>query len=117
MKPKKPANAMRRTGDKLMDALMMGSCGAYCGACEWKDRTDCPGCQNVRGRPFWGECAIAQCAIGRGVPHCGSCENLPCERLRSAFAHPEHGDGGERLDNLKSWARGETTFLKLRSQK
>jgi hypothetical protein len=27
--------------------------------------------------------------------------------------NPEHGDKGERLANLKAWARGEDSYVKL----
>ncbi len=98
-----------------MDTNMIGMCGAYCGFCEWKDKTNCPGCQVCAGKPFWGECAIATCAIRSGHPHCGHCEQLPCPPLKDAFSHPEHGDRGERLMNLKSWAQGDETCLRLRT--
>jgi hypothetical protein len=33
--------------------------------------------------------------------------------LQEAFDQPEHGDNGERLANLKTWARGEDSYIKL----
>jgi len=33
--------------------------------------------------------------------------------LQEAFDNPEHGDKGERLANLKAWARGEDSYVKL----
>ncbi len=98
-----------------MDKLMIGMCGAYCAYCEWKDRMNCPGCQTCAGKPFWGECAIAQCALNKGYDHCGHCDTLPCDRLTDAFNHPEHGDNGERLINLENWACGHKRCLKLRT--
>ena len=97
-----------------MDQQMIAACGAYCGACEWKEKTGCPGCQASRAKMFWGECDVARCAISKGLLHCGLCSDLPCQTLQRYFDHPEHGDRGERLANLKAWAAGERTYLKLR---
>jgi hypothetical protein len=92
---------------------MLGRCGAYCGVCEWREPSRCPGCQANQGKMFWGQCAVATCSIEKGYPHCGYCKALPCPTLLAAFNNPEHGDNGERLANLKGWANGQTTFLKL----
>lgn len=100
-----------------MDKQMIGMCGAYCGDCEWKERTGCPGCQASQSRVFWGQCQIAKCAIENKHNHCGTCSKLPCEKLVDAFNNPEHGDSGERLANLKGWANGEETYLSLRTIK
>ena len=53
-----------------MDSRMIASCGAYCGACDWREKTDCPGCQEAKGRMFWGKCAVATCALAKGLLHC-----------------------------------------------
>ena len=96
-----------------MDRELIGRCGAYCGVCEWKEKTNCPGCQRAKGNMFWGQCLIATCSIEKGIEHCGFCSSLPCDRLQQAFEHPEHGDSGERLANLRAWARGEDTYIEL----
>lgn len=96
---------------------MIGMCGTYCEVCEWKEKTSCPGCQACQGKPFWGECSIAKCSINNGYNHCGHCSNLPCVKLQDAFNNEEHGDNGERLINLKNWASGKETYLKLRTLK
>ena len=94
---------------------MIGVCGAYCGVCEWKPKMGCPGCQTAGGNVFWGECRIAKCSAGKGYTHCGECPQLPCSDLEAVFSNGEHGDHGERLLNLKAWARGEETVLELRT--
>ncbi len=33
--------------------------------------------------------------------------------LQELFDNAEHGNNGERLANLKAWAKGEDTFIKL----
>ena len=96
-----------------MDRRLIARCGAYCGDCEWKEKTGCPGCQEAQGTMFWGECLVAKCSIGKGIEHCGLCSDLPCDKLQQAFDDPEHGDKGERLTNLKAWARGEDAYIKL----
>lgn len=100
-----------------MDKRMIGMCGTYCGVCEWKEKTNCPGCNACHGNPFWGECSIAKCSISKGYSHCGYCSKVPCEKLIEAYSNEEHGDNGERLINLKNWANGKDTYLKLRTLK
>lgn len=98
-----------------MDKKMIGMCGTYCGECEWREGTSCPGCQTSQSHMFWGTCQIAKCAIENKHAHCGTCSTLPCEKLIDAFNNGEHGDNGERLINLKNWAKGEDTYLRLRT--
>lgn len=100
-----------------MDKQMIGMCGAYCGECEWKEKTNCPGCQKCHGNLFWGDCSIAKCSIENGFNNCGHCPNLPCDKLQDAFNNKEHGDNGERLINLNNWASGKEIYLKLRTLK
>jgi hypothetical protein len=103
--------------ENKMDKQMMGMCGTYCGVCQWREKTNCPGCQACHGMPFWGECLIAKCSINKGYNHCGHCTNLPCEKLQKAFNNKEHGDNGERLINLKNWKMGKEDYLVLRTLK
>ena len=90
-----------------MDKDQIGMCGAYCGVCQWKEKTGCKGCQFHKGKMFYGTCPVAKCCSGKSLLHCGLCQDLPCEALKQAFNHPEYGDNGERFANLKAWARGE----------
>ena len=96
-----------------MDAQRIGMCGAYCGTCEWRAKTDCPGCLAAKGKMFWGVCSVATCALDKGFPHCGLCPEVPCATLQEFFDHPEHGDNGERLDNLRAWAQGHLAYKEL----
>ena len=96
-----------------MDIEQIAMCGAYCGVCEWKEKTSCPGCQASKAKLFWGECAVAKCCGEKGLRHCGLCEEPPCDVLQQLFDHPEHGDNGERLANLKAWAKGDDTYVRL----
>lgn len=96
-----------------MNKQMIARCGAYCGNCDWREKTNCPGCQKSCGNMFWGECVIAKCSADNGFNHCGHCLKLPCDKLQEAFDNPEHGDNGERLINLKNWASGKESYIKL----
>ncbi len=98
-----------------MDKEQIGMCGAYCGICEWKEKTNCLGCQKCKGEMFYGECSVAKCCYDKEYLHCGFCPDLPCTALQQAFDHPEHGDNGERLANLRNWAKGDETILRLRT--
>ncbi|GFZ29816.1 hypothetical protein CSC2_03420 [Clostridium zeae] len=98
-----------------MEQNLVGRCGTYCATCDWKEKMNCPGCQSCHGKPFWGECAVANCSIEKGHCHCGHCSKLPCDKLQAAFDNEEHGDNGERLINLKNWAEGKETYLKVRT--
>lgn len=100
-----------------MDRNLIAMCGAYCGDCEWKEKTGCPGCKACKGTMFWGECGIAKCCVEKGHEHCGLCEGLACADLQAAFDMPEHGDNGERLSNLKAWAAGKNEYIKLTKRK
>lgn len=96
-----------------MDMHLTGMCGAYYGVCEWRAKTNCPGCLASRSKMFWGVCEVARCAIEKGYQHCGLCPDVPCATLQGFFDNPEHGDNGERLANLKAWADGQCIYVEL----
>lgn len=96
-----------------MDRKLIAMCGVYCGECNWSEKTNCLGCQINKGDMFWGECSVAKCCVDKGLEHCGLCSGFPCKVLQEAFDNPEHGDNGERLANLKSWAAGKDSYIKL----
>ncbi len=90
-----------------MDKSMRAYCGTDCSVCEWKERTGCKGCKAQAGKMFWGECDKAKCCLEKKIEHCGQCAALPCEKLTALFSDAEHGDGGERLNNLRNWAKDD----------
>lgn len=92
---------------------MMGYCGTYCETCEWKDKMACKGCKQHASQVFWGSCKIAACAIAKDLEHCGQCSSLPCDKLVDAHNTEGHSDKGERMDNLKNWAKGIESTLKV----
>ena len=95
-----------------MNKDMMGYCGTYCETWEWKEKMACKGCKKHAGEVFWGSCKIAACAIDKKLEHCGQCPALPCEKLVAAHNTEGHSDNGERLENLKNWAKGIDSKLK-----
>ena len=97
----------------ITDKTMTAYCGAYCGECEWRQKTGCRGCRASAGNMFWGECDKANCCIEKGISHCGCCDRVPCAKLELLFSDPEHGDDGSRLCNLQNWKNGNYTYEKL----
>lgn len=78
-----------------------GYCGKSCAACTWRERLECPGCQEGPGRVFGGDCGIAACCREKGHQTCATCAHLagcprrtgrdraPEERLRRAEAEAQ----------------------------
>ena len=79
-------------------------CGLRCSECNPKENwgVECPGCINMEN-PFWGVCDVKNCCEAKGFDNCGRCEDLPCEDLVAMTADPEHGCGGARIENCKTW--------------
>jgi len=100
-------------GGKMMNREMISKCGDYCEVCDWREKMNCPGCQKAKGMMFHGECTVAKCASEKGLEHCGVCEKMPCQPLTDAFNQPDHGDNGERKQNLENWSKGNYTFIEL----
>jgi hypothetical protein len=86
----------------MADAFM-ARCGIDCEACKYREQMNCPGCPATGGKPFWGECQVARCCIGKGHEHCGQCAEFPCELLKKFAYDPEQGDNGRRIRNLEAW--------------
>lgn len=61
------------------DHLQFSQCGLNCLLCPMKLGGYCPGCGGGEGNQ---SCAIARCAMERGVKEfCSRCGQFPCERL------------------------------------
>lgn len=76
-------------------------CGLSCEKCEYKESQNCDGCVATEGKPFYGSCKVAECAIKKGKKFCGECEDFPCDLLKQYSFDPEQGDNGERIENCK----------------
>jgi hypothetical protein len=62
-------------------------CGYSCTGCEHHGN-ECPGCEAMKGKPFWTAyagvecCPVYDCCVNdKGLPHCGKCPDLVCERF------------------------------------
>lgn len=78
-------------------------CGINCGECEYKEQFNCQGCTKSEGKMFWGECQVSSCCSSKGHEHCGKCSSFACDTLNAFAYHPEQGDNGKRIENLKEW--------------
>lgn len=72
-------------------------CGLECNGCEFVESCHCGGCIATKGRPFHVSaeqeaCAVAKCAMEKGVVFCGDCGEFPCGLLQSFSNDPEYGD-------------------------
>ena len=91
-------------------------CGIYCGECEYREKTNYPGCIQAQGKMFWGKCRVAQCCISKNLDNCGLCSSFPCDLLKEFAYDKEQGDSGQRIRNLKAWKQeGFESWLEHRS--
>lgn len=81
-------------------------CGLKCEGCEYVQSCGCGGCIATMGKPFHGDCPVAQCCQNKGFTHCGQCPDLPCDLLTQYSCDPEHGDNpaGARIERCRKWA-------------
>ena len=101
---------------RIMIHEFAARCGTYCGDCEYRVKTNCPGCIQAMGKMFWGECRVAKCCLAKELDNCGFCDNFPCDLLKEFAYDKEQGDNGERIRNLEAWKRdGFETWLSNRN--
>jgi len=82
--------------------MNLSSCGTDCDACAYKTSHNCPGCNALKGKPFWsgeGGCDLFACADGKALPHCGKCGEFPCAMLQEWASD---GENPERIENLRA---------------
>jgi Protein of unknown function (DUF3795) len=62
----------------------------------------CDGCRSggERINTFCSVCEIRECAVGRGIETCASCEEYACERLSGFPAF--QGEGKVNLDRIRN---------------
>ena len=68
----------------MSNTNMAAACGLYCGTCDYL-QTQCEGCMQVQGRPFWTvqmeilTCPLYDCCVNtKHLEHCGLCDEFPC---------------------------------------
>ena len=91
----------------ITQSMVQSRCGLMCQSCSFKESIGCGGCIETKGRPFHGECSIAQCCQNKGFVYCGECSDMPCATLyQYSVLDKEHGDkpAGARLNVLRRWA-------------
>ena len=80
-------------------------CGIDCSACSFMKENKCEGCRIVapRGKCVWGErCELFDCVITKNLPHCGKCEDFPCQKLIDAHKGESHENWEEPINNLRA---------------
>ena len=60
--------------------MKLSICGLDCNGCDFY-QTDCEGCREVKGKPFWTEtgCELFSCCSEKELNTCGDCDKLPCK--------------------------------------
>jgi len=84
--------------------MNLSSCGIDSAACKFAVEQNCPGCHEVKGKPFWssnGVCDLYLCASEKGLHNCGKCGGFPCSMLHE-WACQEEGENGQRIENLRT---------------
>ena len=73
-------------------------CGIDCEKCEVGHSNQCPGCKEMKGKVFWGECDLYKCNSQKNQEHCGKCAQFPCDTLKEWAA----SENTERIENLRN---------------
>ena len=76
--------------------MNLSTCGIDCDVCKYKTENGCIGCRALEGNLFWGKCPLYECVVKKDLPHCGKCEDFPCERLKEWASN----ENPERIQNL-----------------
>ncbi len=76
-------------------------CGLDCGACDYREKCNCPTCHVAAGEMFWGQCPIAKCNMSKGFDNCSQCAEFPCDQLTQFAFDKEQGDNGKRIETLR----------------
>lgn len=85
--------------DFRRDHLQFSQCGLNCLLCPMKLGGYCPGCGGGEGNQ---SCAIARCAMERGVKEfCSRCGRFPCERLEKMMEYDSFLPHGRMLRDLE----------------
>ncbi|MCL2519276.1 MAG: DUF3795 domain-containing protein [Oscillospiraceae bacterium] len=80
--------------------MKLSSCGIDCESCEYFINKKCEGCYVCapKGQCVWGgNCDLYECAANKNLPHCGMCDDFPCDMLKEWAS----SEGTERIENLK----------------
>lgn len=81
---------------------IISRCGIICSECGYREKFNCPTCHKTGGKPFWGECKLAQCNISKGLNNCSECDEFSCKLLKDFAYDEKQGDNGKRIQTLES---------------
>lgn len=90
--------------------MMETICGADCSSCAMKE--NCGGCAATKGKPFGGECIIAQCCRKEGLRCCGECSANSC-RLKDQLIAEFNALGIEDMDTVTDLYALNGSFVNL----
>lgn len=85
--------------------MNISSCGIDCDACKFKNENNCESCRIVapKGQCVWsGRCELFDCATEKKLPHCGKCDNFPCQKLIDAHKNENPNGNGIEIENLRA---------------
>ncbi|NMB38924.1 MAG: DUF3795 domain-containing protein [Firmicutes bacterium] len=89
--------------------MKISVCGLDCKECDFY-QTQCDGCQEVMGKPFWTEtgCELFICCTEKDFNTCGDCHELPCKQFIELkdpnIGQEQHLKEVEnRVNRLKTW--------------
>lgn len=85
-------------------------CGVDCAQCSMKDV--CGGCAETSGRPFGGECVVAECCKGKGSARCEGCGDSVCE-LKNKLISEFNALGVEGMPQLTELVSLQGAFINL----
>ena len=92
-------------------------CGLWCDDCDHNEK-DCTGCSEGDGCAFWTEyvdiesCPVYTCCVEeRKLPHCGYCDEMPCEK-HTRFSDP----GVSPEDREKELQNQKTELIRRRNE-
>jgi len=85
--------------------MNLSTCGINCAACNFFIDGKCEGCRisAPKGECVWGgRCELHDCVTEKNLPHCGKCDNFPCEKLEEAHRNENPDGNGIEIENLRN---------------
>lgn len=77
-------------------------CGIFCGGCKnYRENLNCMGCRYETS--LVSDCPTRACASGKGLLHCGDCDEFPCPELKGFYEDgiPHHALALENMRRIK----------------
>ncbi len=90
--------------------MAISICGLDCTTCELNNT--CSGCAETDGKPFGGECIIAECCQKKGCDNCGKAFASPC-RLKEELIREYNTLGIEDMEEVSDLFALKGSFVNL----